>query len=249
MGRLEGKVALITGAGNGIGAEAARLFAREGARIVVAELKAEDGRAVESQIRSAGGQAVFIQTDVTDEASVQAAIQAATATYGKLDVLYNNAGASSAADGPVTEAPAEEFWRAIRLNLFGAWLCCRYGIPEIAKAGGGSVINTASVVALMGLHRLDAYTASKGGLVALTRSMAVEFAPMKVRVNALAPTTTMTPRVMELRKNRQPGNDGRNLLGPADPIDVAFAALYLASDESRRVTGHILPVDSGLTAT
>ena len=249
MGRLAGKVALITGAGNGIGAEAARLFAREGARVVVAELQADAGRAIEAQIRAAGGDALCVQTDVTDEASVQAAIGAALSAYGRLDILYNNAGASARADGPVTEAPAEEFWRAIRLNLFGAWLCCRHAIPEIARAGGGSVINTASVVALMGLQRLDAYTASKGGLVALTRSMAVEFAAQKVRVNALAPTTTLTPRVVELRKTRQPGNDGRNLLSPAEPMDVALAALYLASDESRRVTGHILPVDSGLTAT
>lgn len=249
MARLEGKVALITGSGNGIGAEAARLFAREGARVVIAEFRQEDGRRVEAEIRRAGGEALFVHTDVTDEEAVQAAVRATTGAFGRLDILYNNAGASDRADGPVTEAPADEFWRAIRLNLFGAWLCCRHGIPEIVKAGGGSVINTASVVALMGLHRLDAYTASKGGLVALTRSMAVEFAPMRVRVNALAPTTTMTPRVMELRKDRKPGNDGRNLLGNAEPIDVAFAALYLASEESRRVTGHVLPVDSGLLAS
>ena len=249
MARLQGKVALITGAGNGIGAEAARLFAREGARVLLAEMDPRGGRSVEQEIRDAGGDALFVQTDVTDEAQVQAAVQSAVDGHGRLDILYNNAGAASPADGPVTEAPAEEFWRAIRLNLFGTWLCCRHAIPRIAAGGGGSVINTTSVVALLGLHGLDAYTASKGGLVALTRSLAAEFAAQNVRVNAIAPTTVLTPHSRERSGDRKPGNRERNRLGPAEPIDVALAALYLASDESRRVTGHILPVDSGLTST
>ncbi len=249
MNRLAGKVSFITGGANGIGRCAAALFAQEGSAVVIADIAREAGEEIEREIRAAGGQCMFIETDVTEEESVRQALSAAVKAFGRINVLYNNAGASTRADGPVTMAPADEFWRAIKLNLFGTWLCCRHGIPELVKAGGGSVINTTSVAALIGLRNVDAYTASKGGLVALTRSMAAEFAPDKVRVNAIAPTATMTPRVVDLRKGRTVGSENRNLLGEAQPIDVAMAALYLASDESCRTTGHILAVDSGLTTT
>ena len=249
MNRLQGKVAIITGAGKGIGLASALLFAKEGARIVIAEIDEAAGRRAESEVRSHGGEARFVRTDVTDEASVMAMAEFAVSTYGRIDILYNNAGLSTSRDGPVTEAPAEEFWSAIRLNLFGTWLCSRHVIPRMQQNGGGSVINAASVVALIGLHRVDAYTAAKGGIVALTRSMAAQFAASGIRVNALAPTTTLTERVVELSKQRKPGNHDRNRLGPADPLDVANAALFLASDESRKVTGHVLAVDSGLTST
>lgn len=248
MGRLQGKSVLITGGSNGIGRVASELFAREGASVVIADIARDRGLQAGREIRELGGRCVFVECDVTEEESVRDAVATAVRSFGGLNVLYNNAGASTLADGPVTLAPADEFWRAIRLNLFGTWLCCRHGIPELIKAGGGSVVNTTSTVALMGLRNVDAYTASKGGVAALTRSMAVEFAPHKVRVNAIAPTSTRTERVIALRKQRTVGNEtGRNLLGDAEPIDVALAALYLASDESARTTGHVLPVDSGLT--
>jgi NAD(P)-dependent dehydrogenase (short-subunit alcohol dehydrogenase family) len=149
----------------------------------------------------------------------------------------------------LTEAPIDEFWRAIKLDLLGTWLTSRHCIPEIAKAGGGSVINAASVVALMGWPGKDAYTASKGAIAALTRSMAAEFAPQKVRVNAVAPCVTRTPRVLaQLAANATTQKlAARHLVDLAEPLDVANAALFLASDESARTTGHILAVDSGLT--
>jgi NAD(P)-dependent dehydrogenase (short-subunit alcohol dehydrogenase family) len=248
MNRLQGKSVLLTGGANGIGRVASQLFCDEGASVVIADIARERGELLEHEIRERGGRCVFVECDVTEEDEVRRAVDTALQRFGGLHVLYNNAGASTLADGPVTLAPADEFWRAIRLNLFGTWLCCRHAIPELVKAGGGAVVNTTSTVALMGLRNVDAYTASKGGVAALTRSMAAEFAPQKVRVNAIAPTSTRTERVLALRKQRTVGNEtGRNLLGDAEPIDVAMAALYLACDESARTTGHILPVDSGLT--
>ncbi|SEF45562.1 SDR family NAD(P)-dependent oxidoreductase [Bosea lathyri] len=249
MSSLKDKVALITGAGTGIGAVAAGLFARKGARVVVAEINAEQGRAVVEQIRAEGFEAEFVQTDVTDAESVQRCIAKAVATFGKLDVIYNNAGGSSMRDGDVTRVEVDEFWRAIKLDLFGTWLVCHYGIPEIIKAGGGAVVNATSVVALMGWPGKDAYTAAKGAITALTRSMAVEFAPHHVRVNAVAPGTTRTPRVVAQLAQLETTQKltAAHLLGMVEPLDVANAALFLASDASARTTGHILAVDSGLS--
>ena len=150
MDRLRGKVALITGAGSGIGRHAAQLFAAEGARVAVAERDAASGQETADLIRERGGDAIFVQFDVTQDASVRAGIAATVARFGALHVIYNNAGGSTLADGPVTEVPMDEFRRAIELDLFGTFLVCRYGIPELIKAGGGSVVNATSVVALMG---------------------------------------------------------------------------------------------------
>jgi len=249
MDALKDRVALITGAGTGIGAVAAGLFARNGARVVVAEINEEQGRAVVEELRAEGLEAAFIRTDVTDADSVKACVAQAVATFGKLDVIYNNAGGSSTRDNDVTRVEVDEFWRAIKLDLFGTWLVCHYGIPEIIRAGGGAVVNATSVVALMGWPGKDAYTAAKGAIAALTRSMAVEFAPHKVRVNAVAPGTTRTPRVMAqlaLLETTQKLT-AAHLLGMVEPIDVANAALYLASDAAARTTGQIIAVDSGLT--
>lgn len=246
MPRLRGKVAFITGAGNGIGRATAILFAREGAKVAVAEI---DARAGEETARLAGNEAIAIPADVTDPDSLQAALRAAIDKFGRLDILHNNAGGSTAQDDTAVNAPLDEFWRAIKLDLYGTFLGCRFGIPELIKAGGGSVINMSSNVALMGVAGRDCYTAAKGGIAAITRSLAVAYAPQKVRVNAIAPSATMTERVRKLVA----GNAAltrladSHLLGLIGPDDIAGMALYLASDESRKVTGQVLAVDSGAT--
>ena len=163
--------------------------------------------------------------------------------------VYNNAGGSTPSDDIVTDAPEDEFWRAISLDLFGTFLVCKYGIPKLIAAGGGAVINTASNVALMAVPGRDCYTAAKGGVAALTRSMAAEYASHKIRVNAVAPAATMTERLTRMMAD-QPllrSQVSDYLLGPCDPIDIAQMALYLASDESPPTTGQIFAVDSGVT--
>ena len=249
MARLAGKVALITGAGTGIGRATAKAMAAEGARVVIAEINRGAGEQVAQVITQAGGECIAVQTDVTDEASVRGAIDAAVQRYGALHVLHNNAGGSTSQDNTVVDAPLDEFWRVIRLDLFGTFLGCRIGIPEIIRSGGGSVINMSSNVALMGIAGRDCYTAAKGGVASITRSMAVEFAGQRVRVNAIAPSATMTERVRELVA----GNAAltrladAHLLGLIEPADIANMALFLASEESRMVTGQVYPVDSGVT--
>jgi NAD(P)-dependent dehydrogenase (short-subunit alcohol dehydrogenase family) len=245
MPRLGGKIALITGAGTGIGRATALLFAREGARVVIAEIDPVSG---EETAHLAGNGAIALKTDVSDPESLERAIRATLDKFGALHVLHNNAGGSTAADNTAVEAPLDEFWRAIKLDLYGTFLGCRFGIPAIIKSGGGSVINMSSNVALMGVAGRDCYTAAKGGIAAITRSLAVAYAP-HVRVNAIAPSATMTARVKALVA----GNTAlqkladSHLLGLIEPGDIANCALYLASDESRMVTGQVLPIDSGVT--
>lgn len=248
MPRLNGKVAVITGAGTGIGRATAKRFAQEGAKVVVAELNAEAGEQTAQIVVQAGGEAIAIRTDVTDPDSIQATIDRAVQHYGGLHILHNNAGGSTMRDSDVTKAPLEEFWRVIKLDLFGTFLGCRFGIPAIINSGGGSVVNMSSNLALMGVPGRDCYTAAKGAVASMTRSMAVEFAP-KVRVNAIAPSLTMTDRVVGLLA-ANPVLDkmgASHLVGSIDPEDIANMAVFLASDESRRVTGQIYPVDSGVT--
>jgi NAD(P)-dependent dehydrogenase (short-subunit alcohol dehydrogenase family) len=246
MPRLAGKIAFITGAGSGIGRATAILFAREGARVAIAEIDPVSG---EETAHLAGNGAIVLTTDVTDPESLERAIRATLDKFGGLHVLHNNAGGSTAADNTAVEAPLDEFWRAIKLDLYGTFLGCRFGIPAIIKSGGGSVINMSSNVALMGVAGRDCYTAAKGGIAAITRSLAVAYAPQHVRVNAIAPSATMTERV----KTLVAGNTAlqkladSHLLGLIEPEDIANGALYLASDESRMVTGQVLPVDSGVT--
>ena len=251
--RLAGKVAFITGAGGGIGRATAERFAEEGAKVVVTDVDVGAGEAAAQSARAgvgnSGGDAVFMRCDVTDKASVTQAIAAAVGRYGRLDILHNNAGGSTMQDGPVTEAPEEEFWRVIKLDLFGTFLCCKVGIPELIKSGGGSVINMASNVALMALPGRDCYTAAKGGVASMTRSMAVEYARYKIRVNAIAPSVTLSDRVKRLLA-ASPDIDKlakSHLLGLGQPIHIANMAVYLASDEAEITTGQVFPVDSGVT--
>lgn len=247
MERLVGKVALITGGGRGIGRAAALLFAREGARVVVAEIARADGEATAKAIQEAGGVGVFVQTDVARPESVQAAVEVARQTFGGLDVLYNNAGGATPMDGKVTEIDLDEFWRTIGVDLFGTFLGCRFALPVMAERGGGSIINTTSIRAMIGTAGADAYTSAKGGVRALTQALALQWAEKKIRVNAIAPGVILTERVKAMLRDDDPILR-KSLLGGSDPEDVAQMALYLASDESRRVTGAILPMDSGASA-
>jgi NAD(P)-dependent dehydrogenase (short-subunit alcohol dehydrogenase family) len=247
--RLAGKVALITGGGAGIGRACVELFAQEGALVVLAERDLATGEAVRDAVLQKGLSCLFVPTDVSDPDSVRNAVTTAMETHRRIDILYNNVGGSTTNDGPVTAAPFEEFWNKMKVDLFGTWLGCHYTIPHMIAAGGGSVVNASSIYALVGTPGRDAYTAAKGAISALTRSMAVEFAKHKVRVNAVSAAGTKTERV---RKRLEAGGISpklaeAHLLGFADPIDVAYAVLYLASDESRTTTGHILTVDSGVS--
>jgi len=248
VGRLDGKIAVITGATGGIGAVTAQLFAREGASVVIAARSSDKGEKIAADIGSDGGEAAFVETDVSEPESVDAAFSHVSQRYGRLDILFNNAGGSSSADGPLTSAPLEEFWRCLKLDLFGTWLCSRSAIPLMQESGGGSIVNCASIVAEMGIPNRDAYTAAKGGIVSLTRSMAVEFAKDGIRVNVVVPGAVATERVLGFfeREPHLKKQWDAYLLGIAEPIDVAQAALFLASDESCRTTGQKLPVDSGI---
>ena len=252
MGRLAGKVAFISGSGQGIGRATAVRFAQEGAKVIIAEIDQGAGRqseALAKKTASDGGDALFISTDITDPESCKAAIAHGTEIFGSLTILHNNAGGSSLNDARVTEACEKEFWRVMKLNAFGTFLGCKYGIPELIKSGGGSVINMSSNMALMGMKGRDCYTASKGAVTAMTRSMAVEYAENKIRVNAIAPSVTTTDRLKTFLE-KDPNiiaQSKLHLLGFIDPFEVAEMAVYLASDESRVVTGQVLSIDSGIT--
>jgi NAD(P)-dependent dehydrogenase (short-subunit alcohol dehydrogenase family) len=253
MGRLEGKVVLVTGAGSGMGRVAAVTFAREGARIVAADVVVSAGQETVTQVRAAGGEAVFTHADVSKEAEVAAAVRAGEEAFGRLDVLYNNAGIFPAEDGSVVDLDEAVWDRVMNVNLKGIYLVCKHGIPALLRAGGGSVINIASFVALVGCTvPQDAYTASKGGVIALTKSLAVQFGPKGIRSNAICPGPIETPLLTEwlltdpeakrVRLARIPmGRFGR-------PEDIVQMGLYLASDESSWTNGAVLVVDGGITS-
>lgn len=247
MARLGGKVAFITGAASGIGRASAQLFAREGAKVALADIALEPAKTVAREIAASGGEAFAVHTDVTDAESVQRALAATAERFGALNVLYNNAGGSTLADGAATTVAIEEFWRVIGVDLFGTFLVCRFGIPYLAKAGGGSVINATSIVAMKGVPGMDCYTAAKGGIASLTRSLAVNYAAQKIRVNAVCPGFIATERAVRMAaaKSTNAGFAAKQPLGAGEPQDVAHAALFLASDDSRLTTGSIVYVDGG----
>jgi NAD(P)-dependent dehydrogenase (short-subunit alcohol dehydrogenase family) len=200
-------------------------------------------------ITAKGGQCIYVKTDVTQHESVKNAIRKTVETFGGLNVVYNNAGGSLPEDGSVTEVPMEIWERTLSRDLVGSFLCCRYGIPELIKCGGGSVIMTGSTAALTGWKR-SAYTVAKGGVVSLTRVMAVDYAKYNIKVNCICPGRTVNERTLREEQTTPFFSDEQrpfHLLGFGGPNDIAYAALYLASDESRTLTGAIIPVDSGYT--
>jgi NAD(P)-dependent dehydrogenase (short-subunit alcohol dehydrogenase family) len=254
-GRLAGKVAFITGAGSGIARAAAKIFAREGARVAIAEIKPELGRATEEAVKADGGEACFIQTDVTKEENVRESIAAAVQRYGELHVLYNCAGGSIAEDQMVTEVDMSVWGHTISFDLLGMFHCSRHGIPEIIKSGGGAVVNMSSIAALMGFTPAHVYVAAKGGIISLTKAMACEYAQHNIRVNAICPGVVMTDRVKNRTApgaNRVASKFNEKMKGhpfaSGQPEDIANIALFLASEESRMITGAIIPADGGLSS-
>jgi NAD(P)-dependent dehydrogenase (short-subunit alcohol dehydrogenase family) len=249
MGRLDGKVAVITGAAGGIGREAAMLFSEEGASVCVADLSREQGEATVAECR----EAFFQEVDVSDPASVEAMYAATAERYGGIDVLYNNAGIMPPDDASILETEPDAWDRVLDVNAKGVYLCCRHGIPHLLERGGGSVVNVASFVALVGAATSQiAYTASKGAVLALTRELAVEFARRGVRVNALCPGPVETPLLLRLFEDDPAAYERRRVHLPmgrlAHAREIANGALFLASDDSSYVTGTTFLVDGGLTA-
>jgi len=250
--RLQGKTAIITGAGSGIGRESALLFASEGATIVAADLNEHSGRETVERIVEAGGEASFIPVDVSRAGSVERLIAEAERRHGTIDVMFNNAGIMPDADASILET-SEDVWNAvIDVNLKGVFLGCKYAIPALLRNGGGSIINMASFVALMGSATSQiAYTASKGGVLSMTREIAIEFARKNIRANAVCPGPVDTPLLQSILA--LPEKRARRLVHippgrPAQAKEIAYAALFLASDESSYINGSTFTVDAGISA-
>lgn len=254
MGRIEGKVALITGAASGIGEATAALFAREGAQVLLADVQDELGRAVLERIRGAGGTAEYIHCDVSVAEDVGGMVRAAVDRFGRLDILFNNAGI--ARGGSITELTEDDWDTVINVDLKSVYLGCKLAIPEMRRGGGGAIVSTASVAGLRGSARLHAYSAAKAGVINLTRSVAAEAGRYGIRANCVCPGIIVTPIWQQLgtlsaeqQEARWQAMGQRVLLGRVGyPDDIAKAVLFLASDEAAYITGHALVVDGGLTA-
>ena len=258
MGRLENKVAFITGAGAGIARASALAFCREGAKVAIIELNAETGKAAERDVRAAGGDALFIETDVTQDDSVRRAVDATVAKFGKLDVIMNCAGGSLEEDVPVHQMDLKVWHHTINLNLLHPFLTCRHGIPHLIKAGGGAIVNVTSHLGLMGSVK-PAYAATKGGIISFTRTLAAQYVQHKIRANAIAPGSIRTERQIKRYENKdymlaeKPGAAARARMvaqklypySKGDPGDIAEIAVFLASDESRMITGTTIAADGG----
>ena len=250
--RLADKVTIITGAGGGMGRVAASMFAKEGARVIVAEYDETAGQETVDRIRADGGEATFVKVDVSKEADAKAMVDQAVTTYGRLDCLYNNAGIMPEADHSVTDTEVDVWDQVMAINVRGVFLGCKYAVPAMEAAGGGSIINIASFVALVGCSvPQDAYTASKGAVLSLTRSLAVQFGPKGIRSNAICPGPVETPLLMDWLVKDEAAKQLRLARNPTGrfgkPEEIVSMAIYLASDESRWTNGASLVVDGGIT--
>jgi len=243
-GRLRGKVAVVTGAASGIGRATAILFAREGAKVVIADLN----HGAVDEITAAGGEAIYVQTDLLVEAQVEEMVRRSVAAYGHLDILVNNAGA--VVKGGIIDLSPEGWQRNLDLNLTSAYRCCRHAIPHIVREGGGSVINTASIQGICGISDFAGYAAAKGGVIAFTRQLARQFAHSQVRVNCVSPGVVMTPIFNEAEDVEEMTRlvaDYTPLGIVGAPEDIAYLTLFLASDESSYITGQNFVADGGIT--
>ena len=250
-GLTEGKVALVTGAGSGIGRATALVFAREGAKVVVSDIVVEGGEETVQQIKAAGGEALFVKADVSKAADVGALITQTVETYGRLDCAFNNASIEGGVK-PTIDCTEEEFDRTIAVNLTGVWLCMKYEIQQMLSQGGGAIVNTASVAGLVGFPGLPDYVASKHGVLGLTKTAALEYAKSGIRVNAVCPGVIQTPMV-ERGAQLSPGFDELAVsMEPVgrfgQPAEIGEAVVWLCSDAASFVTGHPMTVDGGLVA-
>ena len=250
-GRLDGKVALVTGGASGIGRATALAFAREGAKLIIADIQVDGGHQTVHMITENGGAAIFVRTDVSQAVEVQALISQAVATYGRLDCAHNNAGISGGGRALTAEYAEDTWQQVIAINLTGVWLCMKYEIPQMLSQGSGAIVNTASAAGLIGGRGLVAYVASKHGVVGLTKTAALEYAQQGIRVNCVCPGAIQTP--MTDRAWSDPGRRARVIASEpigrvGTPEEVAEAVVWLCSDAASFVTGHAMSIDGGLVA-
>ena len=250
-GRLDGKIALVTGGSSGIGRASALAFARERAKVVVADVTAEGGQETVRLIKEAGGEARFLKVDVARAAEVETLITQTVAAYGRLDCAYNNAGIEGAFVS-TTEYPEADWDRVLAINLKGVWLCMKYEIAQMLQQGGGAIVNTASGAGLVGVAGLSAYVASKHGVVGLTKTAALEYAKAGIRVNAVCPGVIQTPMVARLTSQRPEMAEALVAAEPmgrtGKPEEIAEAVVWLCSEAASFVTGHAMSVDGGYVA-
>jgi NAD(P)-dependent dehydrogenase (short-subunit alcohol dehydrogenase family) len=250
-GLVQGKVALVTGGGSGIGRATALRLAKEGAKVMIADYMPEGGDRTVKMIKEAGGEAAFVEADVSVTKQVEAMVNKTVQTFGRIDCAFNNAGIEGRMADTI-ECSEEIFDRTIAINLKGVWLCMKYEIPQMLKQGGGTIVNTASVAGLVGFERLPAYNASKHGVVGLTRTAALEFAQKKIRVNCVCPGVIRTPMIERLLDSRgfseQELNAGEPVGRMGQPEEIAEGVIWLLSDASSFVTGHPMVIDGGWVA-
>jgi NAD(P)-dependent dehydrogenase (short-subunit alcohol dehydrogenase family) len=248
---MDGKVAIVTGASSGIGRATALAFAREGAKVVVADLSTPGGEETVALVRAAGGEAIFVRTDVSRTADVAAMVRAALDAYGGLDYAFNNAGIAGE-QAPTADCTAENWARVIGVNLTGVFLCMKHEIPELLKRGGGAIVNCSSIAGLGGFPGIPAYVASKHGVIGLTKTAALEYATQGIRVNAICPGVIRTPMVDGYTGGNREAEAQMVAMEPmgrmGEPEEIASAAVYLCSDAASFVTGHAMVVDGGVVA-